>query len=262
MATDSYCGSDAADARVVAAHRRLPLLELSHHGWEHTVARFDVRREPREALRFGWIVEIDPYDPGAPVRKRTALGRFSHEGASCALARDGRVAVYSGDDDKFEYLYKFVSRDPCDPRRREANRDLLDHGTLYVARFDADGSGEWLPLVHGQGPLVESAGFADQGELLIKAREAADLVGATPMDRPEDVEAGAGDGRVFVAFTKNDDRTLESNRRLRRRPRGRLPRRCAESPSGQPVRPHPRDPGARRRRRRAPVPLECLPAGR
>ena len=209
----SYCGSDAADARVVAAHRRLPLLELSHHGWEHTVARFDVRREPREALRFGWIVEIDPYDPGSPVRKRTALGRFSHEGASCALARDGRVAVYSGDDDKFEYLYKFVSRDPCDPRRREANRDLLDHGTLYVARFDADGSGEWLPLVHGQGLLVESAGFADQGELLVKAREAADLVGATPMDRPEDVEAGAGDGRVFVAFTKNDDRTLESSRR-------------------------------------------------
>jgi secreted PhoX family phosphatase len=209
----SYCSSDTADARVVAAHRRLPLLELSHHGWEHTVARFDVRREPREALRFGWIVEIDPYDPGAPVRKRTALGRFSHEGASCALARDGRVAVYSGDDDKFEYLYKFVSRDPCDPRRREANRDLLDHGTLYVARFDADGSGEWLALVHGQGPLVESSGFADQGELLIKARAAADLVGATPMDRPEDVEAGAGDGRVFVAFTKNDDRTPGSSRR-------------------------------------------------
>jgi uncharacterized protein len=209
----SYCSSDAADARVVSAHRRLPLLELSHHGWEHTVARFDVRREPREALRFGWIVEIDPYDPGAPVRKRTALGRFSHEGASCALARDGRVAVYSGDDDKFEYLYKFVSRDPCDPRRREANRDLLDHGTLYVARFDSDGSGEWLALVHGQGPLVESSGFADQGELLIKARAAADLVGATPMDRPEDVEAGAGDGRVFVAFTKNDDRTQGSSRR-------------------------------------------------
>jgi secreted PhoX family phosphatase len=209
----SYCNSGTADARVVAAHRRLPLLELSHHGWEHTVARFDVRREPREALRFGWIVEIDPYDPGAPVRKRTALGRFSHEGASCALARDGRVAVYSGDDDKFEYLYKFVSRDPCDPRRRDANRDLLDHGTLYVARFDADGSGEWLALVHGEGPLVESSGFADQGELLIKARAAADLVGATPMDRPEDVEAGAGDGRVFVAFTKNDDRTQGSSRR-------------------------------------------------
>jgi hypothetical protein len=209
----SYCLSDTATARVVAAHRRWPLLERSYHGWEHTVARFDVRREPREALRFGWIVEIDPYDPEAPVRKRTALGRFSHEGASCALARDGRVAVYSGDDDKFEYLYKFVSRERCDPRRREANRDLLDHGTLYVARFDADGSGEWLPLVHGQGPLLGSAGFADQGELLIKTRAAADLVGATPMDRPEDVEAGAGDGRVFIAFTKNDDRTLESMRR-------------------------------------------------
>ena len=162
---DSYCGSDAADARVVAAHRRLPLLELSHHGWEHTVARFDVRREPLEALRFGWIVEIDPYDPGAPVRKRTALGRFSHEGASCALARDGRVAVYSGDDDKFEYLYKFVSRDPCDPRRREANRDLLDHGTLYVARFDADGSGEWLPTRARPGTTGRKCRFRRPGRV-------------------------------------------------------------------------------------------------
>jgi hypothetical protein len=210
----SYRDSDGADQRIVRALARLPLLEHSYHGWEHTVGRFDVRREPAEALRFGWIVEIDPQDPGATPRKRTALGRFSHEGASCAVAKDGRVAVYSGDDDKFEYLYKFVTRDRFDPRRREANRDLLDHGTLHVARFDADGTGEWLPLVHGRGPITTEAGFADQGEVVIRARAAADLLGATPMDRPEDVEAGAGRGRVYVAFTKNDDRTLESKRAL------------------------------------------------
>jgi hypothetical protein len=208
----SYCESDSADARVVDAHRRFPLLEHGYHGWEHTIGRFDLRREPREALRFGWMVEIDPQDPRTPIRKRTALGRFSHEGASCALARDGRAAVYMGDDDKFEYLYKFVSRDRCDLRRRDANRDILDHGVLHVARFDADGNGEWLPLLQGQGPLVATAGFADQAEVLIKARAAADLLGATPLDRPEDVEVSPHTGRVYVALTKNGDRTLESKR--------------------------------------------------
>jgi hypothetical protein len=208
----SYRDAISADARVVAAHRRFPLREHGYHGWEHTVSRFDTRSEPREALRFGWIVEIDPQDPVAPIRKRTALGRFSHEGASCVLGRDGRLAVYLGDDDQFEYLYKFVSRDRCDLRRREANRDLLDHGTLHVARFDADGTGEWLPLVHGQGPLVAEAGFGDPAEVLICARAAADLLGATPLDRPEDVEASPLTGRVYVSLTNNDDRTLESKR--------------------------------------------------
>jgi secreted PhoX family phosphatase len=204
---DAWRAGQPPDSRLLAAHRRFPLMETSLHGWEFTEARFDVRNEPREALRFGWIVEIDPLDPASPVRKRTALGRFCHEGATCVVTRDGRVAVYTGDDDKFEYLYKFVSRDRCDPRDRRANRDLLDHGTLHVARFDSDGTGEWLPLVHGRGPLVASAGFADQAEVLIRARAAADLLGATPMDRPEDVEVNPRTGLVYVAFTKNDERS-------------------------------------------------------
>ncbi len=96
----SYLADRKADADVVEALRRFPVLESSYHGWEHTIGRFDLGREPREVLRFGWIVEIDPRDPAAPVRKRTALGRFSHEGAGCTLARDGRGVVKMGDDDK------------------------------------------------------------------------------------------------------------------------------------------------------------------
>lgn len=204
---EAWLASGRAEARVADAHRRFPLRELSHHGWEFTESRFDVRRSQTEALRFGWIVEIDPRDPEAPIRKRTALGRFAHEGATCAVAHDGRVAVYSGDDALFEYLYKFVTRDRFDPSRPEAGRDMLDHGVLHVARFDADGTGEWLPMVHGAGPLTAKAGFADPGEVAVKARAAADLLGATPMDRPEDVEVHPHSGRVYVSFTKNADRS-------------------------------------------------------
>lgn len=201
------------DVATLAAHARLPIGERSAYGWEYADPRFDLRREPREALRAGWIVEIDPLNPGAAPRKRTALGRFCHEGANTHLARDGRVAAYMGDDEKFEYLYKFVTRDRFDPRHPAANRDLLDHGVLYVARFDADGGGTWLPLVHDEkGPLNRAAGFADQAEVVIQCRAAADRLGATPMDRPEDVEPSPVTGRVYIACTKNADREGESRR--------------------------------------------------
>jgi len=210
----SWLDSGRADPRAAAAHRRFPLLEASYHGWEHVEPRFDVRGEPNEALRFGWIVEFDPRDPREPGRKRTALGRFCHEGATCTLARDGRVVVYMGDDERFEYLYKYVSRGRFDPARPDGNRALLDEGTLYVAVFDEGGGGEWRPLVHDpRGPLNARAGFADQAEVLVKARAAADLLDATPMDRPEDVAVDPRSGRVYVAFTKNPERTPRSERR-------------------------------------------------
>jgi len=211
---DRYFGNGAAlagaDPAVREAHRRLPPRVASMHGWEQVDPRFDLAREPRELLRFGWIVEIDPYDPSATPRKRTALGRCKHECAATALTRDGRLAVYSGDDDRFEYLYKFVTAARVHPTDRAANMDLLDHGVLYVARFDADSGGRWLPLVHGQGPLVAANGFASQADVLIKLRAAADLLGATPMDRPEDVAPDAATGRVYLALTSNEHRAAEA----------------------------------------------------
>ena len=200
--------ADSSDEATKSAHRRWPLRERSAYGWEMTDPRFDIRREPREPLRHGWIVEIDPQDPTAAPKKRTALGRFCHEGANTILTQDGRVAAYMGDDTKFEYVYKFVTRDRFDPKNRAANRDLLDHGTLYVARFDAEGRGEWLPLVYDErGPLNSRSGFRNQAEVVIKCRAAADVLGATPMDRPEDVEPSPITGRVYMSLTKNDSRS-------------------------------------------------------
>jgi hypothetical protein len=195
------------DAALLEAYRRFPLRENSFYGWDSQDARFDTRVEPREPLRFGWMLEIDPHDPGSVPRKRTSLGRFQHEGANTLIGRTGHAVAYMGDDEKFEYIYKFVTRDRFDAKNPAANRDLLDHGTLYCARFDADGTGEWLPLVHDEnGPLSSRAGFASQGDVVIKVRAAADLLGATPMDRPEDVEPSPVTGRIYIPCTKSEDR--------------------------------------------------------
>ena len=114
--------------------------------------------------------------------------------------------VYSGEDARFEYIYKFVSRDAMKPGGAKANAELLDHGTLYVARFDADGSGRWLPLVHGQGPLTAANGFADQGEVMVKARQASDALGATKMDRPEWIAVDERERWVYCTLTNNSSR--------------------------------------------------------
>jgi secreted PhoX family phosphatase len=202
--------AESSDEATKLAHRRWPLRERSAYGWEVVDPRFDIRRDPREPLRHGWIVEIDPQDPNSTPKKRTALGRFCHEGANTILTKDGRVAAYMGDDTKFEYVYKFVTRGRFDAKNRAANRDLLDEGTLHVARFDATGRGEWLALVHDENGLLNSRnGFRSQADVVIKCRAAADILGATPMDRPEDVEPSPVTGRVYMALTKNDDRAIK-----------------------------------------------------
>ena len=125
---------------MTAEHRRTGIVPKGRgYRWDEFDERFDAGRHPNEPHRHGWVVEFDPYDPGSPPVKRTALGRFSHEGATTAVTADGRLVVYMGDDRAFEYIYKFVSRERIDTGNRSANRDLLDRGTLYVARFDPDG---------------------------------------------------------------------------------------------------------------------------
>jgi hypothetical protein len=178
----------------------------SGYRWHEHDERFDATKNPNEPNRHGWVVEIDPYDPTSTPVKRSALGRAAHEGAWVAVTRDGRAVVYSGEDARFEYIYKFVSRDKIRPGGAKANATLLDHGTLYVAKFSADGSGQWMPMVAGQGPLTAANGFADQGEVLIKSRQASDLLGATKMDRPEWLAIDPLTGWVYCTLTNNSNR--------------------------------------------------------
>lgn len=174
--------------------------------WHEHDERFDAAKHPNEPHRFGWVVEIDPYDATQTPVKRTALGRFKHEGATTTLSKDGQAVVYMGDDERFEYIYKFVSRDKVKAGGYKANKDILDHGTLYVARFDALGFGRWQALKHGENGLTAANGFADQAEVLIKCRQAADVLGATKMDRPEWIAVHPQTGEVFVTLTNNSQR--------------------------------------------------------
>ncbi|GCB52075.1 PhoX family phosphatase [Streptomyces sp. NL15-2K] len=198
----------------------------SERKWELFDDRFDIGKELNEPNRHGWVVEIDPYDPTSTPRKRTALGRFKHEAAEPRLTADGRVALYMGDDERFDYLYKYVSKHAykkgTSRATREHNMRLLDEGTLYVAKFtgdspaaeidgtgklpsdgEFDGGGEWIPLASGS---VSHVPGMTAEEVYVFTRLAADKVGATKMDRPEDVEPHPYTGRVYVALTNNKDR--------------------------------------------------------
>ncbi|MFF9209472.1 MULTISPECIES: PhoX family protein [unclassified Streptomyces] len=198
--------------------------------WERFDRRFDLAQEPNEVHRFGYVVEFDPYDPASTPRKHTALGRFKHEAATVRLTEDGRPVVYSGDDERFDYFYKFVGakrmRHGTSRAVREHNLSLLDEGTLYVARLtgdspaadidgsgalpadgEFDGSGQWIPLATAtaDGAVSHVEGMSAE-EVFVFTRLAGDKVGATKMDRPEDIQPSPHTGKVYVVLTNNTNR--------------------------------------------------------
>jgi secreted PhoX family phosphatase len=178
--------------------------------WQEFDERFDAVKHPNECNRFGWIVEFDPYDWKSVPVKHTAMGRMAHEGAMLSLAPDGRVVYYMGDDDyrsKFEHIYKFVSAKPyVKDGGYQANSSMLDEGTLYAAKFNADGSGEWIELTHGKNGLTADNGFNSQAEVVIDARTAGDVAGATYMDRPEWIAVHPKTKEVYVTLSNNTSR--------------------------------------------------------
>ena len=209
--TDCF-GSTDPNQTFNAAQKRYGVVAASKDiNWHLHDPRFDLAYNPNELNRHGWVVEIDPFDPHSTPVKRTALGRFKHENAALAETRDGHAVVYMGDDERGEFIYKFISRDKIDHQNPKANRDLLDHGTLYVARFDngdshpdrPKGKGQWIELSHGKNGINAGSGFANQAEVLIHARLAASAVGATRMDRPEWIVVSPKDGQVYCTLTNN-----------------------------------------------------------
>ena len=201
---NGYFSSSAPDFALPAGFKRYGIkAEDRGYGWAMTDERFDVSKHPNEPHRAGYVVEIDPLDPASTPKKRTALGRFKHENAEVTLAADGRVVVYLGDDERGEFLYRFVS----DGVYAEGgdNRDLLESGALSVAKFADDGAGTWLALT------PETTGMASQAEVCIHTRQAASAVGATTMDRPEWVAANPKKAEAYCCLTNNKNRGVKPN---------------------------------------------------
>ena len=202
-------------------------------------------KEANEPNRFGWIVEIDPFDATSTPVKHTALGRARHEGAEMIVNKSGQVVVYSGDDSPFEYVYRFVSKDRIREGDKAHNMRLLSEGTLSVARYNEDGTVTWLPLVFGEGPLTSANGFNSQADVLIDARLAADVLKATPMDRPEDVQPHPASGKII----RHPHQQRAAQARADRQ---------GEPAARKQLRPHHRNDGTRRRpHRRAPTAGTC-----
>jgi len=210
---NGYFGTDDASWTATPLEARYGVTRPGFgYNWHRAEPRFDLAFNRNELNHFGWVVEFDPFDPRSQPVKRSALGRIKHEGATCTESK-GRVVVYSGDDENGDYLYKFVGSAPW--RQLRARRlSPLDHGTLYVAKFSEDGYGEWLPLVHGRGALTLANGWADQADVLIRTRMAADAVGATRLHRPEWVAVHPHTGEVFVTLTNGtaNGSSINSNR--------------------------------------------------
>ncbi|GGN17675.1 hypothetical protein FHR83_004191 [Actinoplanes campanulatus] len=226
-----FVGGDAVAADVKPKLNRYGISTTARYPsssrkWDRAQERFDLALHPNEANRFGWIVEVDPFDPEGRPRKHTAMGRFKHEGANVIVARNGRVVAYMGDDERFDYLYKFVSDkkyiDSDSPWARRHNLTLLESGTLYVAKVTGDsdpveidgtgklptdgkfdGRGEWIKLVSGNTSYVPGMTAID---VLTFTRLAGDAVGATKMDRPEDVQPSLRTGKIYAAMTNNTNR--------------------------------------------------------
>ncbi|MFE5855528.1 PhoX family protein [Streptomyces sp. NPDC056500] len=195
---NAFFGTDDPSWRRSESHIRYQYSAAGFgHAWHREDPRFDLADRRARPEDFGWIVEIDARAPAAGPIKRTALGRFAHGSVTVSEA-EGRVVIHTTDAEDGEYLYKFIGSAPW-RELRARGRDPLDHGTLHVARISADGTGRWLPLTHGQGPLTTENGWKDQADVLVRARLAADALGATPLARPERV-AVSRNADVYLAL--------------------------------------------------------------
>ncbi len=219
---DYFVNRDKTDFAQRKSHKRNGIsngLNSEKYFWESVDPRFNATPDHTQVFggyvnepnRFGWVVEFDPYDPTSVPIKRTSMGRYSRECATVFVADNGQIAVYSGDDTRGEYIYKFVPRERFNKTTTTKKNTILDEGILYVAVFNADGTGKWLPLVFGKNGLTARNGFFSQADVVVNARAAADVLGATPMDRPEWVAVDPHSYDIYASLTNNIERGIKAD---------------------------------------------------